>query len=140
MKTFIRFIFTMLFLIIALVVAVPVMAVEDIQTKNIASKQATSATTTAVSTGLRNVKSIFITGQVAAGTFGNYSGVVTIQEAPAAAGPFVTAKDAAGNSVTATHTNTVFHLDNLGTYYRAVIVKTNAAALKLVTVIIQYAK
>jgi len=140
MKTFTRFTLTTLLLIIALVVAVPVMAVEDIQTKNIASKQATSATTTAVSTGLRNVKSIFITGQVAAGTFGNYSGVVTIQEAPAAAGPFVTAKDAAGNSVTATHTNTVFNINSLGTYYRAVIAKTNEASLKLITIILQYAQ
>ena len=140
MKTFTRFTFTTLLLIIALVVAVPVMAVEDIQTKNIASKQATSATTAAVSTGLRTLKSVFITGQVAAGTFTNYSGVVTIEEAPAAGGPFVTAKDDAGNACVATHTNTVFNINSRATYIRAVIAKTTEAALKHLTVILHYAK
>lgn len=129
---------TSLFVIVAL--TVPALAVEDIQSTNIASKQATSTTTAAVATGLRTQKSIFITGQLADGTMTNYSSVVTIQEAPAAAGPFVTAKDVSGNAVTATHTNTVFHLNSLGTYYRAVIAKTNESALKLVTIILKYAK
>jgi hypothetical protein len=120
--------------------AIPANAVDDIQSSAIASNRATSGTTAAVATGLRNLKSVFITGQTSASAFTNYSGVITIQEGYAAAGPFVTAKDINGNAVTATHTNTVFHLNSLATYIRAVIVKTNESAAKHIGIYLNYAK
>jgi len=120
--------------------AVPAFAVEDIQSTAIAANRATSGTTTAVATGLRTLKTVFITGQTNATTFTNYSAVITVQEGYAAGGPFVTAKDVNGNAVTATHTNTLFQLNSLAPFIRAVIAKTNEAAAKHVGVYLNYAK
>lgn len=122
------------------ILAAAACAVEDIQSAAIASNRATSGTTAAVATGLRTLKTVFITGQTSASTFTNYSAVVTIQEGYAAGGPFATAKDVNGNAVTATHTNTLFHLNSLAPFIRAVITKTNEAAAKHVGIYLNYAK
>lgn len=68
-------------------------------------------------------KSVSIGGVHASGAFAPYSGVVALQGASSATGPWVPLKDKAGNVVTATG-NATFDLDSMVPFVRAVWTRT----------------
>lgn len=111
-----------------------VKAAESIQSKAMfnlySSAVNTSNNSSVTDTGLNTRKTVFINGMASSSSFGNYSGSVTIQCAPTASGPWVTCKDKGGSSAAAT-TNTVFNLDDLSRYIRAVYARTTNGIKKI---------
>jgi hypothetical protein len=119
----------MLIISMFVIIAVAVAAQAEVKPVGMVKPMAnysSAAATTAFSTGYMRKKTVHITGNYAAATFGNFSGTVAMQCGPTSSGPWVTCKDA-GNTAVSTTTPAVYNLDNLSSYVRFLFTKTKHA-------------